>query len=75
MTHEELNELRIFALNMGHFLPLLEKKKGIAMAVLLQRFNAGEEVMRDLAKVSALTELESEIKGKLRTFESYDKGE
>jgi hypothetical protein len=73
MTAEEANELRIFALNMGHFMPLLERKKMISMATLLQKYNAGEDVMRELAKVSALSELEGEIKGKLRTLEQYGK--
>jgi len=41
------------------------------MGLLLQKFNAGEEVMRELAKVSALAELEGEIKGKLRTYDQY----
>ena len=73
MTPEEANDLRIFALNMGHFLPLLEKKKQNSLGILLGKFNAGEEVMRELAKVSALAELEAEIKGKLRTFDNYGK--
>jgi len=73
MTAEEANELRIFALNMGHFMPLLERKKLNSLSILMQKFNAGEEVMRELAKVSALHELESEIKGKLRTLEQYGK--
>lgn len=75
MTPEEANELRIFALNMGHFMPLLEKKKAISLATLLQKFNAGEDTLRELAKVSALSELESEIKGKLRTLDQHGRGE
>jgi len=71
MSPEELNDLRVFALNMGHFLPLLEKKKQISLNHLLQKFNAGEDTMRELAKMSALSELESEIKGKLRTYDQY----
>lgn len=73
MSPEDLNDLRVFALNMGQFLPLLEKKKQNSLNLLLQKFNAGEDVMRELAKVSALSELEGDIKGKLRTFDQYGK--
>jgi len=70
MTQEEINDLRIFALNMQHFLPLLEKKKSAAFGRLLQQFNAGSDVMRELSRVAALHELETEIKGKLRTLDA-----
>jgi hypothetical protein len=73
MNEREIAELRVFALSMESFLPVLEKRKAAAFGQLLQRFNANEDVIRDLAKVNAINELEMEIRGKLRTFENLSK--
>ena len=75
MTDQELTELRIFALGMQPFLPILEKRKAATLGILIQKFNQNEDIIREAAKLAAMHELEGEIRGKLRTFENLSKGE
>lgn len=74
MNQEELAELRIFVLGTQHFLPILERRRAAALGQLIQRFNQNEDVIRDVAKLSAMHELEAEIRGKIRTFEQLSRG-
>jgi len=69
MTPEEINELRIFALSMEPLMRILEKKKGMTTQNLIRKFNQNEDIVREAAKLSALNEFETEIRGKLRTFQ------
>ena len=70
MTEEEIAELRIYHLNMQHFIPILEKRKKAAHHELIQKFNSGESVERAAAKLAALSEIETEAWSKIRKFES-----
>ena len=73
MTDQELAELRVFALSMESFMPVLERRKVAAFGQLLQKFNQNEDVIREVAKLSAINDLEGEIRGKLRTFNEISK--
>lgn len=73
MSEEYAAELRAYAINMQHFVPHLEKKKEYALRALLAKFNANEDVIREIAKLSAITELELEVRRKFTEYENLSK--
>lgn len=75
MNEQELSELRVFAMSVGPFLTLIEKRKVQAFGALMQKFNQNEDTLREVAKLSAINDLESEIRGRLRTFNELGKGD
>jgi len=68
-THEELTEARIFAISAPLILPMLEKRKSVAMSKLLMRFREGGTDFTTLvAELNTLCDLERELKTKEQLY-------
>lgn len=73
MTEQELAELRVYALSMQHFEPILLKRQKVAVDNLIRKFNEGGDVTREAAKIAALDGILKEVESKLRKFEALSK--